>query len=411
MAKSRVHVSELQLGMYVRELDRPWEETSFMFQGFTLETPADIRAVQSQCEYVVVDFLTHQSDAEQTRGNRALLNSKTQALDTRVMARDLSDAGEVRDTAQKAVVDIFDDMQMVRKVDGEAVKQVVSECVNSILKNPDAMLWYTQLQQKDNLLSRHSLNVAVLSIALGKQLGMRDFELTDLGTCGLLHDVGKTSLPAELLNKTGPLTEREQQQLKGHTLAGRNILLSSKSVFSGAADVAFSHHEHVDGSGYPRRVEGSKISRFSKIIAIANLYDNMVNGTAQQAPRSTTETLQRLYEMRGKAVDDKLVLSFIECVGVFPPGSLVELDNGEVGIVLSNNTTDKLRPRVIVILDQNNDPQPQRVVDLAQPSMADGPSAVQIKSTLRNGSYDVDVDDYIRAGLRIEGYASAAGEN
>ncbi|MEM7206761.1 MAG: HD domain-containing phosphohydrolase [Pseudomonadota bacterium] len=409
MKQSRVHVSELKLGMYVRELDCPWEKSSFLFQGFTLETPNDIAAVQDECEYVVVDFLTHEPQNQKKSGDTAMLNSSP-ILDVDPslgFAKDFEQAGDVHQKAESAVGELFGDMKLANTVDGDAVKGVVEDCVSSILKNPDAILWYTQIQNKDDALSRHSLNVTILSIALGRHLKLREYELNDLGTCALLHDVGKTHVPLEVLRKDSQLTDRESQIMKSHTLEGRNILLSSKSVFSGAADVAFSHHEHVDGSGYPRRVNAKSIPYYSKIVALANRYDNLVKTESFGQTCSTTEALQTIFNEKGTKFDEALTTGFIECLGVYPPGTLIEMNNGEVGIVLSNASENKLQPRVILVLDENKDPQPQRVVDLSRWITNSAGEPYSIKATLRNKTYDVDIEDYIRAGLRIEGMSAA----
>ena len=405
LSKRRVVVSELKRGMHVCELDRPWSETSFPFRGFTLHTADDISAVQDQCEYVVIDSLTYQSNSQANqKRNRYLIesDSNSNSLDTKQFSQDFTGAGKIHNKAKNAIKIMFSELKLVNEINTDAVQNVVNGCVNSILKNPDAMLWYTQLQNKNSQIAQHSLNVCILAIALGKHLGLRDFELDDLGTCGLLHDVGKTSLPTELLQKKDALTDREKQVLKEHTIMGRNVLLSSKTVFSGAADVAFSHHERIDGSGYPRGVDGGKISTYSKIIAIADSYDNLINDEIFNQLRSPNEALQYIFDSKGRKFDNYLALNFIECVGVYPPGTLVEMGSGEVGIVLSNNSSDTVRTRVILILDKSKQPCPQRVIELMQLACDPESKSHCIKTALRKRSYGIDVGNYVRAGLRID---------
>ena len=399
--QSRIHVSELRLGMYVLELDRPWEESSFMFQGFSLNTPDEITAVQNQCEYVVVDYLADEIKKTDEEKPHRMMDSVEVAREAKKFSEDFDVAGEFHLKARESVDNMFNDMQTVKDIDGGAIQDVVSDCVTNILKNPDAVLWYTQMEKKDSFLSQHSLNVAILAIALGKQINLAPYELEDLGTCGLLHDIGKTRLSDSLLRKSKH-TDQERRILRGHTLAGRDILLSSNAVFSGAADVAYAHHEHVDGSGFPNGFDGRKITKFAKIVAIANAYDGLVNNINVTRSISTTEALKVIYDARGKRFDKDLVLSFIQCVGAYPPGTIIEMTNGEVGIVLSNNSNDKLKPRVIMLLDENKEPQPQRVIDLSQMAVTPDSRPYYIKTTLKNRSYDIDIEEYIRAGLRIE---------
>jgi HD-GYP domain-containing protein (c-di-GMP phosphodiesterase class II) len=235
---------------------------------------------------------------------------------------------------------------------------------------------------------------------MAKSMGMTNREMEDIGVCGMLHDVGKTSISTEVLEKTGPLNEAEMAEMQKHTRYGRDILLSTKSVMSGAADVAHSHHERPDGQGYPRRLNDDSIPLYAKIVAIAEAYDTMTINQPYRAACSPSDALQELYAQRGKQFDEDLVIRFIDSVGIFPPGSIVEMLNGEVGIVLSN-TSDKLRPRVIMILDAIGEPAAQRIVDLSQMETDNEGKIYQIKTTHSDGAYGIDVGDFQRAGLRM----------
>ena len=169
---------------------------------------------------------------------------------------------------------------------------------------------------------------------------------------------------------------------------------------SGAADVAHAHHERPDGKGYPRQLDDDSIPLYAKIVAIAEAYDTMTINQPYRAARSPSDALQELYAQRGKQFDEDLVIRFIDSVGIFPPGSIVEMLNGEIGIVLSN-TSDKLRPRVILILDPVGEPTAQRIVDLSQMEVNNEGHVYQIKTTHSDGAYGIDVGDFQRAGLRM----------
>ena len=189
-------------------------------------------------------------------------------------------------------------------------------------------------------------------------------------------------------------------EMQRHTRYGRDILVSTKSVMSGAADVAHSHHERPDGTGYPRRLDDDSIPLYAKIVAIAEAYDTMTTRQPYRDAVSPSEAIQELYAQRGKQFDEDLVIRFIDSVGIFPPGTIVEMVNGEVGIVLSN-TNDKLRPRVIMILDSSHEPMPQRIADLSQMDVDDESNIYQIKTTHSDGAFGIDVGDFQRAGLRM----------
>ena len=396
----KINVSDLRVGMFVVELDIPWEESSFMFQGLEIRSPGDVLAVQKECSHVWVDY-----DEFSLRLNESSSEMPAQGVgfiqDTGVQVEDeLEAANEVHELASQAITDVFKEIRLGAEIDGGKVKQAVNGCVDSILRNPDASVWMTRIQAKHEATAQHSMNVAALSIIMAKSMGMSPREMEDIGVCGMLHDVGKTSVSTEILQKTGPLTDEEWAEMQSHTRYGRDILMSTNSVLSGAADVAHSHHERPDGKGYPRGLDDDSIPLFAKIVSIAEAYDTMTINQPYRAAYSPSDALQELYAQCGKQFDESLVIRFIDAIGIFPPGSIVEMINGEVGIVLSN-TKDKLRPRVIIILDAIGEPTTQRMVDLSQLETDDQGNVYQIKTTHRDGSYGIDIGEFQRAGLRM----------
>jgi len=396
----KIDVADLRVGMFVVELDKPWEESGFMFQGLDIKSAADIQQVQAECSFVWVDydeFSLKKHKTEEPKHTAPGVGSNDTGIS---VEEEFEAAKEVHSLASEAVSTLFEEIRLGAEVDGGKVKQAVNGCVDSILRNPDASVWLTRIQAKHEATAQHSLNVAALSIVMAKAAGMTQREMEDVGVCGMLHDVGKTGISTEVLSKAGPLTAEEMIEMQKHTKYGRDILLSTKSVMSGAADVAHSHHEREDGQGYPRRLSSESIPVFAKIVAIAEAYDTMTTKQTYRAACSPSEALQELYSLRGKQFDEDLVIKFIDAVGIFPPGSIVEMVNGEIGIVLAN-TSDKLRPRVIIILDAAKEPIYQRVVDLSQMDVDNEGNVYQIKTTLSDGSFGIDVADFQRAGLRM----------
>lgn len=397
----KIDAKDLRVGMFVVELDKPWEESSFMFQGLEIQSAADILAVQRECAYIWVDydeFGIPDSSSDMAVPGKPGFGS---TLDSGVTVEDeIEAATEVHDLASQAISTLFEEIRLGAEIDGGKIKQAVNGCVDSILRNPDASVWLTRIQAKHEATAQHSLNVAALSIVMAKSMGMSTREMEDVGVCGMLHDVGKTSVSSEILDKKGPLTDEERAEMQRHARYGRDILLSTKSVMSGAADVAHSHHERPDGQGYPRKLTDDSIPLYAKIVAIAEAYDTMTINQPYRGALSPSDALQELYAQRGKQFDEDLVIRFIDSVGIFPPGSIVEMVNGEVGIVLSN-TSDKLRPRVILILDAIGEPTAQRIVDLSQSDTDNEGKLFQIKTTHRDGAYGIDVGDFQRAGLRM----------
>lgn len=399
--REKIDVKDLRVGMFVVELDKPWEESSFMFQGLEIKSTSDITDVQKECSFVWVDY--DEFSLSQNKPSTGL-DPKPGAgsiLKDGVSVEDEFDsAREVHSLASETISNLFEEIRLGAEIDGGKVKQAVNGCVDSILRNPDASVWLTRIQAKHEATAQHSLNVAALSIVMAKSMGMTTREMEDIGVCGMLHDVGKTSIASEVLNNPGPLGPEEMAEMQRHTRYGRDILVSTKSVMSGAADVAHSHHERPDGKGYPRRLDDDSIPLYAKIVAIAEAYDTMTIRQPYREAVSPSEAIQELYAQRGKQFDEDLVIRFIDSVGIFPPGTIVEMVNGDVGIVLSN-TSDKLRPRVIMILDSSHEPMPQRIADLSQMDVDDESNVYQIKTTHSDGAFGIDVGDFQRAGLRM----------
>ena len=396
----RIDVADLRVGMFVVELDKPWEESSFMLQGVEIASANDILMVQKECDHVWVDYDEFSMPKPRQANGLNAATGAGVADDEFSVEQEFDAAREMHSAAAQVVATLFEEIKLGAEIDGGKVKQAVNGCVDSILRNPDASVWMTRIQARHQGTAQHSMNVAALSIIVAKAMGLSTREMEDVGVCGMLHDVGKTSLPLEILNKPGPLTPEELVEMRKHTRYGRDILISTKSVMSGAADVAHSHHERPDGKGYPRGLDDDSIPLYAKIVAIAEAYDTMTINQIYRGAMSPSHALQELYAQRGKQFDEELVIRFIDAVGIFPPGSIVEMLNGEIGIVLAN-TADKLRPRVIMILDRLHEPLTQRIVDLSQHDTDEEGTIYQVRTTHSDGSFGIDVGDFQRAGLRM----------
>jgi HD-GYP domain-containing protein (c-di-GMP phosphodiesterase class II) len=224
--------------------------------------------------------------------------------------------------------------------------------------------------------------------------------LEKLGLCGLLHDVGKMRVPHEVLDKPGPLSQKEYNIMKAHTVHGRNLLMASPGTgLNAAVDVAYSHHERIDGEGYPRKLKGAGISDFARIIAIVDAYDAMTADRCYSRAIPTTEALKIIYHDRGTHFDERLALEFIRSVGLYPPGTLVELVNGLVGLVLETHQRYRHLPKIIVVHDLNKPLEKERVVDLSEIEQGKLGKEFLINRALCDGMHGIRVRDYREKGL------------
>ncbi len=187
--------------------------------------------------------------------------------------------------------------------------------------------------------------------------------------------------------------------MKQHSVLGRDILMSARNVPHSTVDIAHSHHEKLDGSGYPRGIKSEGISQYTRIVAIADTYDAITSERVYQTARSHLQALNILTKARGSQFDTHLVISFIACIGVYPPGSIVEFSNGEVGIVFEVTSATKTKPKVLLVLDANKALRKETVLDM---SKAAG-SNYKIKEVLKQRAHGIDIKTYIDKGLVLKG--------
>jgi len=411
--KKRVGVFDLKIGMYVCEVDRPWLETPFLFQGFPINSDADIKMIQQTCKYVYIDVergidaqisvpaaVAHRRVVEEmTRNIKHPTPSKVHYPIRVPLEQESPVAGKIHHKTRQLIDRFLEDVRLGRSIDSGSAKVVVTEMAESIMRNPNALTWFTLLKKKDEYTSIHSMNVCILAIAFGRYLGLSLNKLIELGVGALLHDIGKLKIPEELLRKTEKLSEAEFELMRSHTTRGKEILERTPGLPTSAADIAYSHHERNDGHGYPLGRNAEALSLFSKMVAIVDVYDAITSNRAYHDAISPHSALRDMYEWRESDFDGDLVEGFIQCLGIYPVGTLVELSSGEVGIVVEVNPLWHLRPKVLLVLDPDKKrratPTP---VDLARLVADDRGRPLEIKTVLEPASYGIDLWEYINKG-------------
>ncbi|WP_430460437.1 HD-GYP domain-containing protein [Thalassolituus sp. LLYu03] len=401
--RKQLDVSQLTVGMYIVELDRPWHESPFLFQGFLIENEQDIHTVADICRWVLVDVV--EEEWEPLDGNTHNRPPSTiRYVEKQDMARQLTEANRTYQATKQQVRQLLISAQLGQALNMKQAQIAVKDCVERVVSNPNAILWLTRLKHQDEYTAEHSVNVCLLAIALGQQCDLAPFELENLGICGLMHDIGKMKVPPEILNKPGRLSPEEFEEMARHTTYARQLLLGRSDIYPGAADVAFSHHERLDGKGYPRGINSTKLSLFTRIVTVVDAYDAMTSDRCYKAGMSSLEALKILNNNSGTQFDGELVKKFVAMVGLYPPGYLLEMSNGEVGIILSADPGFQLKPRVIMILGPDKQPQPERIINLAHGPQDDRGHPYEAKGVFRSGCFGVNVSDYVQKGLRIKGF-------
>lgn len=401
----KVFVEDIQLGMYVSQLDRPWVDTPFLFQGFNVNTPQEIQELQKYCEYVYVD----QEQSRVTVSPKhvsTIASPKTPDTSQTHLIEGPKDLGDFRHQLKTAIQvhentklfinQVMRDIRLGKNVDVKQAKQLVSQLAENVVTNPTALVWLTQLKNKDEYTSLHSLNVCVLSLFFGRSMNLSQDQLHILGLGALLHDVGKLRVPSEVLNKPGRLTNEEFTVMKKHTVFGHDLMKNQGELSSDALDIIIQHHERLNGNGYPYNLEHGQINHFAKLVSIVDVYDAITSNRVYHKETTPFNALNDIYKNREKEFDAHLVEQFIKCLGIYPIGSLVELNTGQVGVVVFFSEKSHLSPTVMLILDEHKAPYDQyRYVNLGSPMWENQKQKPEIKRIADPEEFSLDLPDII----------------
>ncbi len=386
--KKKIDVGALEVGMYVCDLDIPWLESPFLLQGFPLKTLEDIEDVRKVCKFVYIDVergkdSTHAVSATKIEHTiKEGMDKIPDASDTSrypvtvSLEEEIKKADNIQLKTRGMAQHFMDDLRAGEKITPDDAKEVVTDVVQSMIHNPNAMMCYTLIQNRDERTSDHSMNVCVLSLAFGRHLELSEDELDELGIAALLHDMGKVEIPMDVLHKEGRLTDEEFDIIKEHPVHGRKILLEANGkVPQSVIDVAYSHHERADGHGYPQGLTSRQMSLFVKIVAIVDVYDALTSNRSYHEGISSHDALKRMYEWRETDFDPDLLEKFIQCLGTYPVGTVVELNTGDIGIVIEVYPTRRLKPTVMLAMYPDKKMRESvKVIDLASDRMSFGES-------------------------------------
>lgn len=396
----RTPVEGLKIGMYVVRLDRDWTDSPYTVRGFRIKTSEQLAQLKALCRFVYID---ERSLPRRPPGQPPSITAEPQQPtptpgavaynDNRKISDELPRAREMHARARSIAKGFLESVRLGNNFDAGQAKVVVSDCVDSIIANPHTLMWLSLLKNVDEYTSEHSVNVCMLAVVLGRAEGLPREQLEDLGLCGLLHDMGKAKTPLEILNKEGALNDAEFEIMKAHTTEGYELLRNRSDVLPEAAEVAYSHHERLNGRGYPRALAADKIRYFSRIVAIVDAYDAITSNRCYSQARSSLEGLQILMGSRGSHFDPDLVQQFVQCIGVYPAGSIAELSNGEIAIVLPVRENPN-KPKLLVVRDQRKKPCPERMLNLADDPLDAKGQPLSIRNLLSDGLFGIDLKQY-----------------
>lgn len=424
--------------MYISKLDRPWLETPFIFQGFEVREQAEIDMLQRYCSVVYIDvekgklsddqvrrLIQMQQQAGKPQRQVARRKAKEPGRFSRWLQKLLMRIGLYRQavslassgqegyriqTTVRAEADAARDAYKIlakqhrQMMDRATVKpqvltddlrEAVQPAIDSVLRNPNALAWTVFSRKRSSENYNRSVGTAIWCLMFGRHLEFDREMLEDLAMGGMLLDIGNAMIPKSIAATAGAISGEQRNLLRQHIEFGSQILASSQGIKQSVADMVGCHHERFDGSGYPRGLHGNQIPPFARIAGIADSYDAMTSESPYSKPMAAYDAARALNDMRGKEFAAEVVEQFIAAMGMFPVASVVELNDGSVGVVLEQNPNNVLRPKVLLLLDENRNPLPEREVlemrDL--PLDATVPGARWIVGGHEHGAFGIDPAD------------------
>lgn len=404
---------DLQLGMFVSQLDRPWIETPFPMQGFHVRAQDDIDKLRVWCKHVYIDVQLGKGPLDSRMAPMSRKHANARAKPTSVspvrgnlgkftptryvvssdIKKEVAKAAPYHREITQAVVRLFNQAREGKGINFVVARKISRAVVASIIRNPDAMVWLARLKDKDSYSYNHSIRCAILAAVFGRHIGLQIEALESLVTGVLLMDIGNARLPRKLLNTDeAELDAADRRAIREHVQHSLDILESEGGVNDQVLSVVEYHHERHDGSGYPSGLQGTQIPLLARIAGIVDTFDAITSPRPWMDARSSTEAVSVLYSARDGAFQGSLVEQFIQSIGVYPTGTIVELSNQEVGVVIAQNPSRRLRPQVMVVMDANKAHLKRpRVVDLLTATTDDGGQPLMVASCVIAGAYQLDL--------------------
>jgi len=345
--------------MFIHKLDTTWLKHPFALNQFKITEADDIKKIISAGIKKIQIDTTKGLDVPQEKSSEpasksdkaSSIKEKKKSTPAKKSLNKLrNEARNIKNYAEKAISTIMADVKLGQQVEMELVTPVVDKMAESILENSNTLLGLSRIRTMDTYTFEHSVNIGVLMMSFAKIKGMPADLIHEVGVGGLLHDIGKTLTPPEILNKPGKLTDEEFKIMRQHVIDSRIILEKTPGITRNALDVAALHHEKFDGTGYPDGKKENEISVVAQMSVIVDVYDALTADRCYHKGQDPSVVLKRMLSWGGSHFNPQLVHEFIHCVGIYPPATLVMLNNNHLAVVTENND-NLLAPSVVIFLN------------------------------------------------------------
>lgn len=413
MSLQKIPVEQLRVGLYIR-LDGAWTDYPFMFRQFKIKNEKQIKIIvelgvktiiydpaRSDTKLVQMDLPEELVEPEiqevivpDEAEEKSLLEeafiekaSRIQQLKDRRVS--LNRCEKAFSESVSAVKSLMNDMRARPKESLAAAEELVGDIVGTVISDQNATMQMVNMKGQDEGSYFHIINVTMLSLVIGKELGLDEMEMNHLGVGAMLHDFGHLKVPDKILRKTSPLTEVERKIYELHPVYGVELAKKIGSFSKSVIEIIGQHHEHEDGTGYPKKLKADQISKLSKVVAVANAYDDYCNSPKNTKLLTPYEAMAHMYSQ--KKYDKNILSIFINRLGVYPPGTLVRLSNGSVAGVTAVNHHDLLNPQV-VLYDSEIPKEEAAIIDLSEED------DLKIEETIRRNEVPSEMLSYLNFG-------------
>ncbi len=357
----KINVRQLKPGMFVHDMNCGWMEHPFLTGTLKVKSDKDIEKIVGNGIHEVyidtakgldvVDAPTENEVKAELEHQMMNMAQKAKPVASASLREELEKSREVHSEAHKIVRNIMHDVRLGKQIELEQIDPMVEQMTASILRNKDALLSLCRIKNKDDYTFLHSISVGALLISFAHGLNLGRDTIKLLGIGGILHDIGKTKVPDEVLNKPGKLTEEEFLIMKSHVVLSRDILAETPGIAQASLDVAAQHHERFDGSGYPLGLKGPEMSVYGQMASIVDVYDAITSDRCYHKGMEPTDALRKMFEWSKFHFNPELIHTFIRTIGIYPVGTLVMLESGKIGVVIEQHEKNLTRPVVRAVFD------------------------------------------------------------
>ncbi len=415
VSQKKIAVHDLQVGMFVSDLDRPWHTTPFPIQGFYIRSQEEIRALTTHCKWVMVDVaearvgeeyekaqapvfarrVSRQKQADVLQLPPLQIKNPVAYEQTSDLKKELKASARLLSDTEDALEQVIRQVRSNEPADLRPLSAVTQRMAESVIRNPDALLWLARVREHDDYTYRHALNTAIWGLVCGRHLGLQPGLLNQLAMGCLLAHIGKADLPVELLAQEHRLDAEGFAIYKTYVERGASKL-EEAGLSRAVVSTVRGHRERHNGSGFPAGVKGDRIPLLAKIAGLVDCYESLIAPRPDYTPLSPAQAVAHLFEQRNVEFQADLVEQFIQSVGIYPTGTLVELNDGQRGVVVSHSPSRRLWPKVMVMTDQQHQPlKSAKIINLATYNEEKSPEEMlQVEGCLPFGTDDLNPNHY-----------------